>query len=161
MPIARFAAALPCLFACLPACSSERAARTDPPPSPPHVEVVDDEASAPPTVDEPERGPLARDPFADVEMALALSVDDGEPEDTLARIPLDRLHVRGVVVQATPLALVEDREGKGHVVRLGDALGDRGGRVRRITQGGVVVEEILRAWNGDVSRVSHVLTVGD
>jgi len=146
----------------LAACSNERAARTEPLPSPAAAAeaVVDDTATAAPRAPETERPLHARDPFADVEMALALSLDVDDEKDPLARVPLDRVRVRGVVLQATPLALVEDRDGKGHVVRLGDALGDRGGRVRRITGDGVVVEEIVRVWNGEVSRVAHVLAVG-
>jgi hypothetical protein len=104
-------------------------------------------------------GDLDRDPFVEISArAGVVEIDANTPP--LARVPLEDIRVRGVVLQATPLALAEDPEGKGHVLRVGDAVGTQGGRIDAIDPNGVVVTETRRTWTGEVTRVSFRLPLG-
>ncbi len=67
---------------------------------------------------------------------------------------LDQYRLTGVVTGTSqPKAMVEDPDGKGHVVQVGSRLGKRSGTVTRITSEGLVVTEEFRAPTGEKVRL--------
>lgn len=98
----------------------------------------------------------ARDPFEEY-----LSEPDGEAgAAALERFSLDELRLVGVTLGATPLALVEDPTGAGHVARIGARIGTSGGQLKAILADRVLVEERMRTWHGRVVRQDRVLSLG-
>jgi type IV pilus assembly protein PilP len=97
-----------------------------------------------------------RDPFysylADLQNTIeAPSQRTREPTETFE---LDQYRLTGLVTgTAQPRAMVEDPEGKGHVITLGTRLGKRGGVVTRIAPEGIIVTEEFRTPTGDKVRV--------
>lgn len=64
---------------------------------------------------------------------------------------LDQLRVVAVVSgQASPVAMVEDPSGKGHLLRRGMSIGKRGGKITDIRRDRLVVTEFLRGPQGQV-----------
>ncbi|AKU90321.1 pilus assembly protein PilP [Vulgatibacter incomptus] len=94
-----------------------------------------------------------RDPFRSF-------LEDQRPSDTsiveancgpLCTWELDQLRVVAVVSgQASPVAMVEDPQGNGHLVRRGTAVGKRSGKVTDIRRDRLVVTELLRTPQGQV-----------
>lgn len=84
---------------------------------------------------------------------------EAQPEGTgvLERFSLEELRLVGVVVGATPLALLETPDGEGHGVRIGARVGTFRGQVRDIRPSGLVVEEHLRDGIGRVFRRERVI----
>jgi type IV pilus assembly protein PilP len=97
-----------------------------------------------------------RDPFysylADLQNAVeAPTQRTREPTETYE---LDQYRLTGLVTgTAQPRAMVEDPEGKGHVISIGTRLGKRGGVVTRIAGEGIIVTEEFRTPTGDKVRV--------
>ena len=97
-----------------------------------------------------------RDPFysyiADLESSLeAAAQRKHEPTEAFE---LDQYRLTGLVTgTAQPRAMVEDPEGKGHVIKIGSRLGKRGGVVTRINPDGLLVTEEFRTPTGDKVRV--------
>ena len=97
-----------------------------------------------------------RDPFysylAEVEATNEASMQrKREPTETFE---LDQYRLTGLVTGTSqPRALVEDPEGRGHVVKLGARLGKRGGVVSRISSDAIVVTEEFRTPTGDKVRL--------
>jgi Tfp pilus assembly protein PilP len=77
--------------------------------------------------------PAPRDPFVPF---------DAQPQlNGPLLVPLHHLKVEGVVVATAPRAMVRTPDGTSHVVRVGDAIGTRFGRVAAIRPGVVEVRE--------------------
>ncbi len=97
-----------------------------------------------------------RDPFysyiADLESSIeAASQRKHEPTEAFE---LDQYRLTGLVTgTAQPRAMVEDPEGKGHVIKIGSRLGKHGGVVTRINGDGLVVTEEITAPTGERVRV--------
>lgn len=97
-----------------------------------------------------------RDPFRsyladvqDLDQALTTRII----EDT-ERFELDQYRLTGLITAtAQPKALVEDPQGKGHVLRLGSRLGKNGGRVTKITNEAIIITEEYRDPTGARIRV--------
>ena len=142
--------------AVLSGCGKEEAAA----PAPAATKTVQ-KAAAPQQAQE--AGPLfsyspvgKRDPFysyiADLESAQeAVAQRKHEPTEAFE---LDQYRLTGIVTgTAQPRAMVEDPEGKGHVIKIGSRLGKRGGVVTRISPDGLLVTEEFRTPTGDKVRV--------
>lgn len=115
---------------------------------PPPPVVVDDEPIGLDTYSYDPRD--RRDPW---ESYLARAKGESSPElSVLERFPLDELRLVGVLLNATPVALIETPDGEGHAVRIGARVGTHRGEVRAILPGGVVLEERLRDGLGRLLR---------
>lgn len=69
----------------------------------------------------------------------------------LCQWEIDQLRLVAVVSGvASPLAMVEDPEGRGHMVRRGSFIGKRSGKVSDIRRDRVVVTELLRNKQGQI-----------
>jgi len=69
----------------------------------------------------------------------------------LCQWELDQLKLVAIVSGvASPLAMLEDPEGRGHMVRRGSYIGKRDGKVSEIHRDRVVVTELLRNQQGQV-----------
>ena len=103
-----------------------------------------------------------RDPFqppsvwmARISPDPAVSADESEVDQSkqlkrnkefLETFQLDSITLVAILFKVegqTPAAMVEDPEGKGHVIRVGNYLGVHNGRVIQINDGEVVIEEPL------------------
>jgi type IV pilus assembly protein PilP len=95
-----------------------------------------------------------RDPFRSPLAEESGKEKKGRKETETERYELDQYKLTGLVTStARPLAMVEDPEGKGHNLRIGDRLGKQGGVVRRINRRGIVVREQFRAATGEINTV--------
>jgi type IV pilus assembly protein PilP len=97
-----------------------------------------------------------RDPFlsylAELQASNAELVRQRKKEPT-ETYELDQYHLTGLVTgTAQPYAMVEDPEGRGHVIRIGARLGKRGGVVTRINSEGIVVTEDIITPTGEKVR---------
>lgn len=89
-----------------------------------------------------------RDPFASV--LSDEPVDDGD-RTALERVKLEELTLTGLVVgTATPKAMFQTPDGRGHFARIGDGVGKNRARIARITPRGVVV---IDEWRDAIGRV--------
>jgi type IV pilus assembly protein PilP len=98
-----------------------------------------------------------RDPyrsyFAEVDEEAAQAAGT---QSELQRFDIDQLKLVGVVVgTATPIAMVEDPTGLGHVVREGTLMGKHWGQVKHIRRGEIIIQEEFRDFTG--RRVSHLV----
>ena len=95
-----------------------------------------------------------RDPFRSVfDLAEVLAKDSEVDPDcgVPCQWELDQLRLVAVVSGvASPLAMVEDPEGRGHMIRRGSHLGKRSGRVSEIRRDRIVITELLRDKQGQV-----------
>ncbi len=67
----------------------------------------------------------------------------------LEKFELDQLKVVAIVTGvANPVAMVEDPDGRGYMVRRGTLIGRNNGQVTRINVDGVVVSEVFRDFSG-------------
>jgi len=70
-------------------------------------------------------------------------------EDT-EKYELDQYRLTGLVTGTSqPRAMVEDPDGRGHVLQIGSRLGRNAGRVTRITADGIIVTEETRSPTGE------------
>ena len=98
-----------------------------------------------------------RDPF----QPFIVNIADDDPKDVCALcVPLANLTFTGVVTGiASPVALVETREGAGYFVRRGSELGANGGRVIDIREGIILLRERFQDQLGRVSVVDRSLRI--
>ena len=98
-----------------------------------------------------------RDPF----QPFIATISDDNAEDTCALcVPLANLTFTGVVTGiASPVALVETRDGAGHFVRRGSELGANGGRVIDIREGVILLRERFQDQLGRISVVDRSLRI--
>lgn len=89
-----------------------------------------------------------RDPFRSIYDDFQQE-DDGEQLTELQKFELDQLKLVAIVSRiATPYAMVEDPEGKGHTLTRGKLIGKNWGRVSQITADCVVIKEEYRDYTG-------------
>ena len=98
-----------------------------------------------------------RDPF----QPFIVNIADEDPSDRCALcVPLANLTFTGVVTGiASPVALVETREGAGYFVRRGSELGSNGGRVIDIREGVILLRERFQDQLGRISVVDRTLRI--
>ncbi len=124
------------------------------PPEAPAAAAAAGQAEAPGTGDaDPTEVPYAyspigkRDPFRNL-----FEVDQGRDDEDLTelqRYELDQLKLVAVVSRiATPYAMVEDPQGKGHTLTRGTLIGKNWGQVAQIRADCVVVREEYRDYTG-------------
>ena len=78
----------------------------------------------------------------------------------LCQWELDQLRLVAVVSGvASPLAMVEDPEGRGHMVRRGSYIGKRSGKVTDIRRDRLVVTELLRNKQGQILPVQTEMPI--
>lgn len=140
------------------ACGDDEAATPPPPakaaaPAPKKAEAKADEAVATEVVEYSYSPAGKRDPFRSVMDELV--VVEAPVADTncgpLCAWELDQLRVVAVVSgQASPVAMVEDPAGKGHLLRRGMSIGKRSGKITDIRRDRLVVTEFLRGPQGQV-----------
>lgn len=118
----------------------------EPPPPPPQQAVKEEVVQEKPK-EQPNYfyTPIGkRDPFRPFFLDLKANTSS-KPSDQLTPLELFELEQLKLVAiltgMETPMAMVEDPEGKGYSVTIGTPIGKNGGRVARITKDDVVVEE--------------------
>ncbi|MBS2026773.1 MAG: pilus assembly protein PilP [Deltaproteobacteria bacterium] len=95
-----------------------------------------------------------RDPFRNPLDELSANDRNGAVIQTACNAPLckwdlDQLKLVGVVSgMSNPLAMVEDPQGVGYLVRRNSFMGKKGGRVTQIKHDSLVVTEIVRGGDG-------------
>lgn len=91
-----------------------------------------------------------RNPLLDLETGQAAAAT--ACQSPLCRWDLDQFRLVGIVSgMSTPVAMVEDPKGKGHIIRRGSAIGKNNGKVSTIRPNEVVVTEIVRTTGKPVS----------
>jgi len=94
-----------------------------------------------------------RDPFKTfLQLKSSLASTQKEPKilTPLQRYDLDQLKIVGTIIGlATQDALVEDDAGKGYIVRVGDLIGNQGGKVAEVQKDRIVVEEVYQDYVGN------------
>jgi len=101
-----------------------------------------------------------RDPFRSpmVDQGGRPEGPTGVCTEVLCQFDLDQLRLVAVVTgDANPLAMVEDPQGRGHLVRKGVKMGKQGGEVTQILRDSVTVTEGLVTPDGKKSKVNHPL----
>lgn len=89
--------------------------------------------------------------FVDIEGA------DDEPLTPLQRYDVEQYRLSGVVLgMSVPKAMVSSPDGKTYILKIGTKVGKNGGKVSRIDNDGVLVEETLRDFSGEI-RVNTIL----
>jgi len=69
----------------------------------------------------------------------------GVIESPLLKYELSQLKLVAIIVGGNEdRAMVEDSEGKGYIIRIGDYIGNRFGRVKEIRKDGVIIEEAYK-----------------
>lgn len=78
----------------------------------------------------------------------------------LCQYDIDQLRVTAIVSGvASPLAMVEDPDGRGHMVRRGHFVGKRNGKISEIRRDRVVITELLRNPQGQVIPVETEMPI--
>jgi len=89
-----------------------------------------------------------RDPFRNIFEQLAQNPDEQELTE-LQKFELDQLNLVAIVTRiATPYAMVEDPNGKGHTLVRGTLIGKHFGQISQIREDCVVVKEDYRDYTG-------------
>jgi|YelNatPaOPRAMG01_1025707.scaffolds.fasta_scaffold198051_2 type IV pilus assembly protein PilP len=69
----------------------------------------------------------------------------GVIESPLLQYELNQLKLVAIIVGGNEdRAMVEDSEGKGYIIRVGDYIGNRFGRVKQIRRDAVIIEEVYK-----------------
>jgi type IV pilus assembly protein PilP len=69
----------------------------------------------------------------------------GVIESPLLQYELSQLKLVAIIVGGNEdRAMVEDSEGKGYIIRVGDYIGNRFGRVKQIRRDAVIIEEVYK-----------------
>ena len=98
-----------------------------------------------------------RDPFESPLLKELLENVDGAQLTPLQQFDISQLVLTGVIVGLeAPKAMVKAPDGKSYILSVGTSVGKNGGKVVRISNEGVAVEEVLKDFSGDV-RVNEVL----
>ncbi|HBU47537.1 MAG TPA: hypothetical protein DEB46_04430 [Myxococcales bacterium] len=120
------------------------------------IEVVADDAAdpIPPFIYQSEG---LRDPFEPFIVALT---DKRDKEGCPLCLDVSELRLVGLVTGvASPVAVIETRDGLGYFVRRGSEIGAHGGRVVDIREGRVLVRERLQDQLGRISIVDRTLSL--
>ena len=98
-----------------------------------------------------------RDPFRsylDVLKQKGAAPETGRRKEETEKYELDQYKLTGLITGSSqPQALVEDPQGRGHVLRIGARLGKNGGRLTRIISTEITVVEEYRDPKGKLVRV--------
>ncbi len=99
-----------------------------------------------------------RDPFRSYLVELSAQQAMSTParkKDPTETYTLDQYRLTGLLTGTSqPKAMVEDPDGRGHLVKIGTHIGKDGGVVSRITSTGLVVTEESRDLTGEKKRVN-------
>lgn len=99
-----------------------------------------------------------RDPFASFLRKEEPVRPEGVSSSPLQQYELSQLKLVAIIVgDGRDMAMVEGSEGKGYIIREGDYVGNRFGRVKEILPGKVVVEETYKDILGQIKRRQIVL----
>jgi len=113
------------------------------------VEPVEKYAYAPSGKRDPFESPLRKGQYDLGEIDVPLT--------PLQQYEISQLRLTGVVVGfQNPKAMVKAPDGKAYILNIGTLVGKNGGKVVKINNEGVLVEEILRDFSGE-TRVNSVL----
>jgi Tfp pilus assembly protein PilP len=102
-----------------------------------------------------------RDPFRSFLSTTQVEVVD----ENMAKDPKRRYEVRQYALTGImwdmepPVALVEDPEGIGHVVEIGEYLGNKWGKVREIKDNTVIIVEEIKTTDGEIVPKPILLTL--
>jgi type IV pilus assembly protein PilP len=97
-----------------------------------------------------------RDPYRSYFAEVDEVTEQAQGTTELQRFDIDQLKLVAVVVgTATPIAMVQDPSGLGHVVREGTLMGKHWGQVKHIRRGEIIIQEEFRDFTG--RRVSHLV----
>ena len=93
-----------------------------------------------------------RDPFRSFLSTTQVEViDENMTKDPKRRYEVRQYELTGIMWDMDPpLALVEDPEGIGHVVEIGEYLGNKWGKVREIRDNTVIVVEEITTTDGEI-----------
>lgn len=142
------------VLAAFAGCESEPPPPPAPPPRPPAAKApatpepeADDEADKPPVYEYAYTPVGKRDPFRSLFDDAARADESAAMRDCgpLCKWELEQLRLVAVISGlSNPLAMVEDPEGRGHVVRRGTFVGKHNGKVTQIRSGEIVVSEVYK-----------------
>lgn len=121
-----------------------------------------DEVAAPPLVDLFAYSPVGkRDPFRSYLSDLAEQNNAHHPERKLEEteyFEVDQYHLTGLITGISqPKAMVEDPDGRGHVVHIGSRVGKNGGLVSQIAPHGLLIIEETHDAMGKLVRLPITL----
>jgi type IV pilus assembly protein PilP len=86
-----------------------------------------------------------RDPFRPFIKREEPIRPEGVIESPLLQYELNQLKLVAIIVGGNEdRAMVEDSEGKGYIIRVGDYIGNRFGRVKQIRRDAVIIEEVYK-----------------
>lgn len=98
-----------------------------------------------------------RDPF---QAFIVTMIDDEKNKKCPLCLPLSSLRFTGVITGiASPVALIETRDGIGYFVRRGSELGANGGRIIDIREGVILLRERFQDQLGRISVVDRSLRI--
>lgn len=148
----RLPALVGALVLTLTACEDEPPPPPAPPPSRPLPTSAPPPAPEAPTLDDEIAyvySPIGkRDPFRSIYEKFQ-GEEEGRTVTPLQKFELDQLKLVGIVSRiATPYAMVEDPNGKGHTLTRGKLIGKNWGRVSQITSDCVTIKEEYRDYTG-------------
>jgi len=90
-----------------------------------------------------------RDPFRSAIVERAPQEGLGPCSEPLCQWDIDQLRLVAVVTgDATPLAMLEDPQTRGHIIRRGTKVGKQGGQVTQILRDSVTITEFFRTPDG-------------
>jgi len=99
-----------------------------------------------------------RDPFASFLRKEEPVKPEGVGTSPLQQYELSQLKLVAIIVgEGGDMAMVEDSEGKGYIIKEADYIGNRFGRVKDILPGRVIVEETYKDILGQLKRRQIVL----
>ncbi|MBU8895972.1 pilus assembly protein PilP [Corallococcus sp. M34] len=141
----------------LPACESSPRPPPAPPPPPKAAAAAPEpkaEVPAPPAFVYTYSPVGKRDPFRSPLGELG-PIQRDQPEHTcnepLCAFDIDQLKLVAVVTgDASPIAMVEDPLGRGHIVRRNTRMGRQGGKVTQILRDSVTVTEVFTGAKGEL-----------
>jgi len=95
-----------------------------------------------------------RSPFVDIEVVTSAGPKMSHPVGPLQRWAVEQLALRATITgTGSPMAMLVDPEGVGHVVRRGALVGKNWGKVTAIRRDCIVITEQLRDASGAVTAV--------
>ena len=102
-----------------------------------------------------------RDPFRSFLSTTQIEdIDEEMAKDPKRRFDVRQYALTGIIWNVTaPIALIEDPDGIGHVVEVGEYLGNKWGKVREIRDNSVIVVEEVTTTDGEIVPKPILLTL--